>query len=108
MKFLTDENISKNTIRTLRAIEIEVKDVKEENLEGTSDIDLVKLANQENLLIITLDKDFAQLQGNGLVKTGVILILDRRQKSKQITERLIDFLKNKTGEELEGNLSIVR
>ena len=81
MKFLTDENISKNTIRTLRAIEIEVKDVKEENLEGASDIDLVKLANQENLLIITLDKDFAQLFNKGLIKTGVILILDKRQKS---------------------------
>ena|SRR3990167_9377154 len=108
MKFLTDENISKNTIRTLRAIEIEVKDVKEENLEGASDIDLVKLANQENLLIITLDKDFAQLFNKGLIKTGVILILDKRQKSKQITERLIDFLKNKTEEDLKGILSIVK
>jgi predicted nuclease of predicted toxin-antitoxin system len=108
MKFLTDENISKSTIKTLRENEIELIDVKEENLEGTSDNVLVELANQENLLIITMDKDFAQLFNNGLIKNGVVLILDKRQKSKQITTRLMEFLKNKTQEDLEGKLSIVK
>lgn len=108
MKFLTDENISKNTIRTLRENDFEVKDVKEENLEGSRDIDLVKLSNRENLLIITMDKDFAQMQAEGLIKIGIILILDKRQNSQQITERLVDFLKNNSQEELEGKLTIIR
>jgi len=87
MKFLTDENIAKHTLWSLRSVGFQVKDVKEENLEGSKDLFLVQLANEDNRIIITLDSDFAKLFKDGLVKTGLILILHKRQKSAQTTRQ---------------------
>lgn len=107
MKFLTDENLSKDTLWSLRSAGFQVKDVKEENLEGSKDLFLANFANKENLVIITLDSDFAKLFKEGVIKTGVILIAHKRHKTKQITKRLLEFLENKSEKDILSSLSIV-
>lgn len=98
MKFLTDENLAKLVVASLRSRGFYVKDVKEENLEGSSDPSLVELANKENLIIVTLDRDFAKLFDEGVIKTGVIFIPHKKHKSKQITDRLTRLYSIKASE----------
>ncbi len=107
MKFLTDENTSKHLIRGLRQAGFGVKDIREENLESRPDQTVVDFAHQEDLIIVTLDTDFPKLFSEGKIKAGVIFIHHKRQKSKQITERLLKFIASKTEEEIIEKLSIV-
>ena len=107
MKFLTDENLSKLAVASLRSLGFYVKDVKEENLEGSSDLSLVDLANKENLIIVTLDRDFAKLYDQGIIKTGVIFIAHKKHKSKEIAQRLMMFLEGKNETDLLSKISEV-
>ena len=61
MKFLTDENISTFTVSFLRNLGHEVKDIKEEKLYGIDDVEVFALAQKENRILITLDKDFGKI-----------------------------------------------
>ncbi len=59
--FLTDENIHPELVKFLRNKSFDIKDVKEEKLIGTSDLQLMNLAFKENRIIITQDRDFGKL-----------------------------------------------
>lgn len=61
LKFLTDENIAKSTIRELRNLGYDIKDVKEEKLYGISDETIIEIAIKEERTVITLDKDFGNV-----------------------------------------------
>ncbi len=75
IKFLTDENIAYAVISALRDKGYDIKDIKEERLFGISDEKVVKLANEEKRVILTCDKDFANLLRFPLCShSGVILL----------------------------------
>ena len=107
MKFLTDENLPTATVKALRLKGFQIKDVKEENLEGSKDLQLANLANEESRIIITLDHDFAKLFKKGVLETGVILIWHKRHKAKQITERILKFLQSVEDKDILDEISIV-
>jgi len=69
---------------------------------------VAKLANEEELIIITMDKDFANLFEKGLIKTGVVYVAHNRQRTKDITERLLSYLEPKTENQLLKKLSVAR
>lgn len=58
---LTDENILDDVVVFLRNAGFDVKDVKEENLRGSSDLALLQLAHGENRVVVTHDADFGKL-----------------------------------------------
>lgn len=58
---LTDENIDEQIVLFLRNQGFQVKDVKEENLIGSDDVTLLRLAMAENRIIVTHDSDFGTL-----------------------------------------------
>jgi predicted nuclease of predicted toxin-antitoxin system len=55
---LTDENIDEQIVSFLRSQGFRVKDVKEENLVGSDDVTLLRLAMAENRVVVTHDSDF--------------------------------------------------
>ena len=59
--FLADENIHPDLITYLRHQGISIVSVKEETLSGTSDEDLIQLAEKERLIILTHDSDFGKI-----------------------------------------------
>jgi predicted nuclease of predicted toxin-antitoxin system len=59
--FLNDENVDPQLISFLREIGLDVFDVKENKLFGSSDETLLELAFKNNKVIITLDSDFGTL-----------------------------------------------
>lgn len=107
LKFLTDENIAKSLVKALREKGYDVKDIKEENLFGISDREVIKKAKEDDRVILTHDKDFGNLLNYPLQShSGVVLIKYRNQSPSYVIARfipLLDTIKNK----VRGSLIIV-
>lgn len=74
MNFLADENINEQIVERLRKDGHEVWSVVEME-PGISDDRVLDLANQENALLLTGDKDFGELVFRlGRITSGVVLI----------------------------------
>ena len=58
---LTDENIHADVVSHLRTLGFDVKDVKEEQLQGVTDRQLLEIAFVENRVIVTHDSDFGTI-----------------------------------------------
>lgn len=79
MKFLADENIGLAVINPLRRLGFDIKSIKEIK-PGLKDPEVLSLANRENRVLITTDKDFGELVFvNKLAHTGVILLRLKRE-----------------------------
>lgn len=85
-------------IKELRNLEIKVKALVDFK-RGLKDSEIVELANDENLIILTADSDFLQLRKR--IRTGLILIKERVTKENykniaRIIEEIIREAKEKT------------
>ena len=59
--FLADENVPPKVIEFLRSKGCKVKDVREDNLQGISDNELIHMAEKEGFTLITFDKHFGNI-----------------------------------------------
>jgi predicted nuclease of predicted toxin-antitoxin system len=84
MRFLADENVSRQVVERLRADGHEVISVAQSN-RGASDKQIVEIANADGRVLITEDRDFGELavrQRLGIA--GVMLLeLDRLTNSAE-------------------------
>jgi predicted nuclease of predicted toxin-antitoxin system len=73
--FLADENIHEEVIYYLRKERLDIESIKERNLRGSTDNQIIALAQAERKVILTHDADFGRIlhfsQG---VQTGVIFL----------------------------------
>jgi len=60
-RFLTDENIHADVVSSLRSEGCGVLDVKEEGLDGSDDLFLIRLSIAEARIVLTHDSDFGTL-----------------------------------------------
>lgn len=58
---LTDENLDPDVVAHLRQVGFDVVDVVESNLQGSADVDLMRLAYAQGRVIVTHDADFGTL-----------------------------------------------
>lgn len=80
--FIADENISPRVVLFLREIGIDVFDIKEEGLAGTSDSDIIKQAVRADRIVLTQDSDFGTLVFKEKVRlTGIIYLRPGHVKS---------------------------
>ena len=61
LKFLTDENIDPELVEFLRSKGCDVLDIKELELDGSKDIDILNYANSVQCVVITHDEDFGKI-----------------------------------------------
>lgn len=74
MKFLADENIGLSVVIPLRDLGIDIKSITEIS-PGIEDPNVLNLANNENRILITTDKDFGELVYlRKLTHKGIILL----------------------------------
>lgn len=94
MKFLADENIGLNVVKFLRSHHHNVLSaVEEKTLRGADDDFLISLANQENRIIVTLDKDFGELVFQKSKKSfSVILLRLNNERESNIIVALYKLL----------------
>ena len=87
MRFLINENVSVLLVSTLRSADYNVLDVKEQGWFGHSDKSLVKIAQQEQRIILTHDKDFLYQRN-----VAVVLLRFSNQKPAKIAPLVLSFL----------------
>ncbi len=107
MKFLADINIPQSVISYLVQNNHEVLDLKRINLLA-KDTEIIKLAQQEGRIILTLDKDFIGLIQFPKYRVACIIIRLRNQNPKNIINYLSQLIKNQKTEILERSLTIVK
>src|SRR5258708_5243139 len=97
MKFLIDENLGIQVPHYLRSLGFDVISISELS-PGISDEEVLTLANTENRVLITLDKDFGELVfKERLVHSGVILLRlkdESVENKKKILERTMKSTKS--------------
>lgn len=109
MKLLLDENVAESTVRLCRDLGYDVRYVKEEGWHGREDEELLQVAIAEGRVVLSFDKDFANLlKFPQEMHHGVIVIAMRDQRPKRVNERLSRLLPRFATLDLTGKLVIVR
>ncbi|MBI2449729.1 DUF5615 family PIN-like protein [Candidatus Pacearchaeota archaeon] len=107
MRFLADENISNSLIKAIKNLGHDIKDIKEYK-KNLSDLEIVKIAYKEDRIILTHDKDFANLKNYPLVShKGVILLRFSDQSPINVTEIFIKLLNSSIKDKFKNSLVII-
>lgn len=107
MKFLVDINIPQSVISYLSSNNHDVLDLKKIDLLA-KDTEIIKLAQDQSRVILTLDKDFIGLTQFPKHKVACIVIRLQNQSPKNITNYLDQLLKNQKLGILKKSVTIVR
>ncbi len=106
MKFVADINIAQSVIYFLRDLKHEVLDAKNGYLLA-KDTEIVKLAQKENGIILTRDKDFEELVATPKYRVAVIIFRLRDQKPENIIKYLKKVLAAQKDEIISQSLVII-
>lgn len=106
MKFLADINIPQSVISFL-SLDHDVLDLKKSNLLA-KDTEIIKLAQDEGRIILTLDKDFIALTQFPRYHVACIVIRLKDLSPKNVVNYLNQLLKNQKQEILEKSITIVK
>jgi predicted nuclease of predicted toxin-antitoxin system len=72
---IADENIHDEVVNFLRKESLRVESIKERNLRGSSDQQIIALAEREGKVILTHDADFGRIMHlSQIVHTGIIFL----------------------------------
>jgi predicted nuclease of predicted toxin-antitoxin system len=72
---LADENVAPEIVTELRGMSLDISDIKERQLLGCSDAEILRIAAEEDRVIITHDADFGTLALASGAKTFGILYI---------------------------------
>lgn len=102
---LANENVPAPSVRALRDNGWDVVSVAEKSF-GIPDEEVIELANAENRLIITLDKDYGELvfRRGFRTRVGVLYLRFRPKTPREIAEYITRLIER--GVELEGRFTV--
>lgn len=107
MKLLADENLEAPVIKALRAYKFDVLAVIEKS-PGIADEDVLQLATALERILVTNDKDFAELAFlQRQASYGIVLVRMPDATSEQKAIRLLEILEDH-GAALVGVMTVVR
>ena len=108
MKFKIDENLPIEVAQRLQEAGHDALTVLNQQLGGETDVNLAKVCQLENRVIITLDLDFADIRAYPPQVYAGLIVLRLKQQDKpyvlQVIERLLKALQDET---IENALWIV-
>lgn len=107
MKFIAGVNITQTLITFLRHLSHEVTDIKKQDPKIT-DIEIVRIAKKEDLIILTHDKDFLVLVKYPKYQVGTIAIRLQIQNAQYFCERLKELLDKYSKEVLGNSLTVLK
>lgn len=91
MKLLLDENIPRPTAEELRQFGHDVREVCGSELAGASDQTLWALAQREQRILVTTDRDFAAYRDSA--HHGILLIRLRQPSRAGIHDRILNAVR---------------
>lgn len=108
MKLLTDENIALTVLKILRQQGRDVKDVKEESLQGSTDRVLIEIAKRDDRVIVTHDKDFGNLFHQPAIEhQGVVILRLKSHQPLHVAKVLENFLSSTIASKVRGSIMVV-
>lgn len=107
MRFLADESLEVLVVSSLRDEGFDVASIREES-PGMEDQDVLGRADREGRILVTNDKDFAELaflqrQSSG----GIVLLRLSRWRSPEKAKRLREAVREQ-GQKLRGVMTVVQ
>ncbi len=106
MKILADENIEHEFIEALREADFDILSVREDYV-GITDDEVLQVAEAENAVILTYDKDFGELVFRYSLKSrGVILLRLSNLNLTEKVEKTITVIREHEAE-LENAFTVV-
>ncbi len=108
-KFLVDEDMARSTAVALRQAGHEAQDVRDVGLRGHSDQEVFDRAQTQGAILVTADKDFANILRFPLGSHAGIIVsrVPDRLPTQRVNEELLQALARLEGQKLEGVLVIV-
>ena len=105
--YIADENLDRNLVFALRGEGIQVISIFEDH-RGVSDTEVIEIANKNDAVIITEDKDFGELTYSFKIKNrGIVLIrLSGLPNDEKI--RIIKEVVSEYGDRLYGHFTLVK
>jgi predicted nuclease of predicted toxin-antitoxin system len=109
MKILADHCVYGKTIRLLKNAEHEVIRLKEVASPSSDDETVASLAFSINAVLLSNDKDFADIvKYPPKEHRGIIVLRITPQSEEIVHSMLLDFLSHKTKEDILGLLIVIR
>jgi predicted nuclease of predicted toxin-antitoxin system len=108
-KLFADENIAPRVVQALKNNQFDIVTVYEENLVSALDEQILKIAQKQNRIILTHDKDFGNLIRQSYQQHGGVILLRLRDQSPgNVILHLIPFLKQIPANKIKNRLVIFR
>lgn len=105
MKLLTDENIPARTLELLRAQGVDIVSILTIGV-GLDDRDVLRVANEQQRILVTFDKDFGDLVfRSGTETKGVVLLRFTPSSPEDIAGKLKALLNS--GMELDNHFVVL-
>ena len=106
MKFVADENLGIRVPKYLKGLGFDIISVIV-LAKGKPDVDILALANKQDRILITLDKDFGELLfKEKLIHSGVILLRLKDESVENKKKVLVKELKSKKN--FSGKFTVIR
>lgn len=106
MNFLADESVDYNIFKDLKSAGFKIEHVLD-LFPGTSDIEIVKYAFDNNSIVLTEDKDFGELAIRFKMNAkGIILLRFLNMDSQEKSKIILNALENH-GEEMKNSLTVI-
>ena len=108
-RFLVDEDMPRSTAVVLRQAGHHAEDIRDVGLRGCSDQEVFNYAQSRRAILVTADKDFANVLRFPLGRhSGIIVVrVPDVLPTKRVNEELLRALTELEGQKLEGALIIV-
>jgi predicted nuclease of predicted toxin-antitoxin system len=106
MKIFVDENIPLMTVRVLREMGHDVRDIRGTVEMGMTDNALWEIAQQEGRLLITTDKGFTQHREE--FHHGILIVRLKQPNRHKIHERVMQAMALFAAEEWRDSLVVMR
>lgn len=106
LRFLADESFSFSIISVLREKGYNIKWIGE-IAPGISDRSVYKIAEEDNRIILTEDKDFGELAIRFKLKANGVVLLRISSKEKELRQKRVFELLEKFPEKLQDHLVVI-
>lgn len=106
MRFLADENVSRHVINRLRAAGFEIVSISETS-PGIPDKDVLGVAESEECILITEDRDFGELVVRQRLDVRGLILLELDRLSNSAEAETVASVVSTHADKLIGNLLVI-
>src|SRR5260221_10291908 len=106
MKIQVDENIPNISVKALRTLSHDIRDIRGTDKQGLFDDDFWALAQREQRLVISTDKGFVQYRDED--HFGILVIRLRQPNEARIHSRIMSAMNEFSPADWPGLLGVIR